>query len=137
MWHCFGEGNGKYDKGEGGWEEEEEVCDRGSIGSAHCGVQVVEWVLESMPELKATRRHKCSTRRIRFEPCHTALSSEARITLCTGHPLLGQLSCRRRVPRPALPACGEVKWRRGVGGEGTSGHTHARYRPVNTNRKKK
>ena len=47
-------------QGEGEWEEEEEVCDRGSIGSAHCGVQVVAWVLESMPELKATRRHKCS-----------------------------------------------------------------------------
>ena len=35
---------GKYDKGgKGEWEEEEEVCDRGSIGSAHCGVQVVAW----------------------------------------------------------------------------------------------
>ena len=57
---ALGNGMGNTTRGKGEWEEEEEVCDRGSIGSAHCGVQVVAWVLESMPELKATRRHKCS-----------------------------------------------------------------------------
>ena len=100
-------------------------------------------VLESMPELKATRRHKCSTRRMRFEhlshctlirssyhPLHRSPPAES------GTPGTALVS-QARVPRPALPACGEVKWRRGVGGEGTSGHTHARYRPVNTNRKQK